>query len=108
MTNRGYVAKITTYQSSFQRVFTQPRPGGDIAASQQPNPRRLFDHLVGAAEQRDWEGEAKRLGVLMLMTSSNVVGCSTGRSPALASLRKSLSRKFHTFGSGPMGFGRQQ
>jgi hypothetical protein len=26
--------------------------------------RRSFDHLVGATRQRDWEGEAKRLGCL--------------------------------------------
>jgi hypothetical protein len=39
-----------------------------VRANKGPLQRRsrggLFDHLVGAAEQRDWESQAKRLGGL--------------------------------------------
>jgi hypothetical protein len=42
--------------------------------------RRLFDHLVGAFEQRWRDGQAKRLGGLELITSSYLVGaCTEGR-----------------------------
>ena len=43
-----------------------------------------FDYLVGAGEERRRNVEAKRLGRRMFSTSSNFVGCSTGRSAGLA------------------------
>src|SRR5258707_15709759 len=42
----------------------------------------LFDHLVSGSEQRRWNSEAERLRSLEV--TSNLVGCSTGRSPGLA------------------------
>ena len=48
----------------------------------------LFDHLVGAGEQRRRHGRGRAsLAVLRLMTSSNLVDCTTGRSAGLAPLR---------------------
>ena len=47
----------------------------------------LFDHLVGAGEQRWRHFDAERLAVCRLMTKSNLVGCNTGRSAGSAPLR---------------------
>jgi hypothetical protein len=47
-------------------------------APQQKAP--LFDHLVGAAQQRERNGDAERLGGLEVITKSNLIGCSTGMS----------------------------
>src|SRR5262245_1950358 len=44
----------------------------------------LFDHLVGAGEQRRWNFDAERFGSLVLITISNLVGCCTGRSPGFS------------------------
>ena len=52
----------------------------------------LFDHLVGDSKQRRRHVQADALAVLRLITSSNLVGCSTGSSAGLAPL-KILSRK---------------
>jgi len=49
--------------------------------------RALFDHLVGSGEQRLRHVEAERLGGREIDASSNLVGCSTGRSAGLAPLR---------------------
>ena len=46
-----------------------------------------FDHLIGAGEQRRRHGEAERLGVLRLITSSYVVGAWTGISAGFSPLR---------------------
>lgn len=43
----------------------------------------LIDHLVGAGEQHRRDSEAQRLRGLQ-MTNSNLVGCVTGQSAALA------------------------
>jgi hypothetical protein len=40
----------------------------------------LFDHLIGTGEQRWGDFETERFRGLRLITSSNLVGCSTGRS----------------------------
>jgi hypothetical protein len=48
---------------------------------------RLLDHLVGDGEQPVRHSEAQRLGVLRLITSSNLVGCMTGRSADFVPLR---------------------
>jgi hypothetical protein len=40
----------------------------------------LFDHLVGAQQERFRYREASALAALRLMTSSNLVGVSTGSS----------------------------
>ena len=45
------------------------------------------DHLVRLEEERSGDGEAEAWAVLRLMTSSNFVGCSTGRSAGLAPFR---------------------
>jgi hypothetical protein len=47
----------------------------------------LFDHLVGAGEERRRNFNVERAAVFRLTTSSNLVGCSTGRSAGLAPLR---------------------
>ncbi len=44
---------------------------------------RLFDHLVGAREYGRRNVEASALAVLRLITSSNLVGRSIGRSAGL-------------------------
>ncbi len=49
--------------------------------------RRLLDHLI-SPYQHVWRyGQADLLGRLRLITSSNFVSCSTGRSAGLASFR---------------------
>jgi hypothetical protein len=45
----------------------------------------LFDHFVGNREQRRWNAQSEH-AILRLTTSSNLVGCSTGRSAGLAPL----------------------
>jgi hypothetical protein len=47
----------------------------------------LFDHLVGEREHFVGNGKAERLRVFRLITNSNRVDCSTGRSAGLAPLR---------------------
>ena len=42
--------------------------------------RRLFYHLVGAAEQRAGTSRPRALAVLRLITNLNLVGAGTGRS----------------------------
>ena len=49
--------------------------------------KNLFNHLVGTAEQRDREGEAKRLGGLQVEISSTFVDWITGRSAGFSPLR---------------------
>jgi hypothetical protein len=46
--------------------------------------RELLDHLVGAGEKRLWLVKAERLCGPNVSTSSNFVGCSTGRSVTTA------------------------
>jgi hypothetical protein len=45
---------------------------------------QLFDHLVGAGEQREGTVRPSALAILRLMTSSNLVGACTGKSEGLA------------------------
>ena len=45
-----------------------------------------FDHLVRSRQYVRWDRQPMFLAVLRLITSSNFVGCSTGRSPGLAPL----------------------
>src|SRR5262245_11693463 len=47
----------------------------------------LFDDFVNAKKESVWNFKAKCLAVVRLMTSSNAVGCSTGRSIGLVPLR---------------------
>jgi len=35
----------------------------------------LFDHLIGAGEQRPWDVEAERLRGLQMITSLDLDGC---------------------------------
>src|SRR5262245_43046305 len=51
-----------------------------------PNRARLFDHLVGAGDQRRWHGKPA-LAVLRLITSSNLVGSTAGISSEMRSMR---------------------
>jgi hypothetical protein len=64
----GWYAHITSVSSSALRYFADSSrtsrhvrlvPRGDICSAAN---RSLFDHLVGAAEQREREGEAECLG----------------------------------------------
>jgi hypothetical protein len=48
---------------------------------------RLFDHLVGAADQCNRKGEANRLGGLKLMISSTLVDSIIGRSVGSPAVR---------------------
>jgi hypothetical protein len=41
---------------------------------------KLFDHLVGTGEQEGGTVRPSALVAFMLITNSNLVGCSTGRS----------------------------
>ena len=45
----------------------------------------LFDHFVGNSEQHRWNAQSEH-AILRLTTSSNLVGCSTGKSAGLAPL----------------------
>jgi hypothetical protein len=45
---------------------------------------KLLDHLVGAGEERRRDFDPEGFCRLMLMASSNVVGCLTGRSAGSA------------------------
>jgi hypothetical protein len=47
----------------------------------------LFDHLLGTGQERQWEVRPSDLAVFRLISSSNLVGCSSGRSPGFAPLR---------------------
>jgi hypothetical protein len=47
----------------------------------------LFDHLIDPQQQRRRMVRPSALAVFRLMTSSNFVGCSMGRSAGLAPLR---------------------
>ena len=49
--------------------------------------RFLFDHLVGATSSEGGTVRPSALAVFMLITNSNFVGCSTGRSAGLVPLR---------------------
>ena len=69
------------------RHCRQPKTCTEAAMSSRSKTASLFDHLVGAGEQRRRHGEAEHLGSLWLMTSSNFVDCTTGRSAGLAPLR---------------------
>src|SRR5262245_28596433 len=47
----------------------------------------LFDHLVGAIKHGERTSRPSALAVFTLITSSNLVGCSTGRSAGFTPLR---------------------
>ena len=47
----------------------------------------LFDHLVGAGQQRGATSRPSNLAVCRLMTNSNLVACTTGRSAGFSPLR---------------------
>ena len=47
----------------------------------------LFDHLVGAGQQGRRHSRPSALAVFRLITSSNLVGCMTGRSAGFSPLR---------------------
>ncbi len=47
----------------------------------------LFDHLVGGSKQRWRNSQAECLCCFRLMTNSNFVGCTTGRSAGFSPLR---------------------
>src|SRR5262249_33024999 len=47
----------------------------------------LFDYLIGPSSSDGGMVRPRALAVLRLMTSSNLVGCWTGRSPAFAPLK---------------------
>ena len=55
---------------------------GDIA--------RLFDHLVGAGEQRGGTSRPSALAVLRLITSSNLVGCLNRQVGGLLALKDAV------------------
>ena len=59
---------------------TSPIMNGHRAAS-------LEHHLVGAAEQRQWDRHARALGVLRFMINSTFVDCCTGGSAGLSLAR---------------------
>src|SRR6516164_4925582 len=50
-------------------------------------PLTSFDYLVCAAGQRQWDGDAKRVGGLEMMTNSTLTTCWTGKSAGVAPLR---------------------
>jgi hypothetical protein len=47
----------------------------------------LFDHLVGEREHGDGSSRPSALAALRLITSSNLAGCTTGRSAGFSRLR---------------------
>jgi len=47
----------------------------------------LLDHLVGAREQCRGHFQPSAIAVIRLTTSSNLIGCSTGRSPGFVPRR---------------------
>jgi hypothetical protein len=46
-----------------------------LALFGKPSSARLFDHLVGAAEQRDWTVSPSALAVIKLMLNSTFLTC---------------------------------
>jgi hypothetical protein len=47
----------------------------------------LLDHFVGTQQDGSRDGQGEPLAALRLSTSSNVLGCCTGKSVVLAPLR---------------------
>src|SRR5262249_10878538 len=63
---------------------------GEKSAGKARNERAAGDHWITSSARASSEGGIVRpraLAVLRLMTNSNLVGCSMGRSPGLAPLR---------------------
>ena len=54
-------------------------PGAPLSDPRAKTGSSLFDDLVGAGEQRLGHHNAEAFAVFRLMTSSNLVGCWTGR-----------------------------
>jgi hypothetical protein len=68
---------VSVLNGTLKDVLLAVQPRRTAAAS--------FDHLVGAGEQRRRISIPSALAVLRLMTSSNLVGCSTRMSGAKSS-----------------------
>ena len=69
-------------------------PIGDICGAAN---RKLFDHLAGALLQKEWHVEAKRHGVLRLITSSRLhrqIGWSLSDLPSLTGADPEWRRYF--------------
>jgi hypothetical protein len=64
----------------YPRKQTSPEALVMSAPCQYATLPRLLNHLVGTRLQRQWHGEVEHLRGLRLITSSNLVGCCTGRS----------------------------
>jgi len=70
------------------RCFSKtPRVSSKACSISLAQEASLFDHFVGGYLQALRHREAERLAVLRLITSSNFVGCWTGRSAGVVPLR---------------------
>src|SRR6267154_6260678 len=89
--------KLRLASMSRHRQHDRLRPKSAMMETHAPQQLpALFDHLVGAQQERFLYREASALAALRLMTSSNLVGVSTGSSLGARTPENSVDQKQRT------------